>query len=729
MTGFEPLAAAAIAGLTGIITEVIKSRGGKLLNELDRDILKPNLKAALQQYVQNYQKRHGELKVACVRMDNPMKLDELYTAVQLLDRSELRYFESADALQDGFRASNRRGFGYRDETKRPGIDVANQAQYLMVLGGPGVGKSTFLRKIGLEALKSKQGTFQHDCIPVFLALQQFRSKEVTVTQLIAKEFEIAGFPEPEEFAQGALDKGKLLILLDGLDEVPTDHLDHAINQIQDLVDRYSQNRFIASCRIAAYKGGFTRFSDVAMAPFDDEQIEQFIRNWFRSIKDQEAQTADQCWQLLQQPEYQAARELAQTPLLLTLLCAVYDKSLSFPKNRAALYGKALDVLLEEWAAEKRIKPEPIYQEFTIELERELLADIAYEGFESDQLFFNKREVTSRIKAFLVNNLNAPKHLDSEKVLEAIEVQQGILVERARNAYSFSHLTFQEYLTAQYIVDNQQIEQIVSAHLTDERWREVFLLIAGLVPGRRGADDLLLLMEKQAQTYINTHKLHALLQWAEEATEDAKGNYNPAAKQAVAIYLALDLNNDLDNDRVRARHPDDEETILVALTRALACALALTLVRDHNFDNDLALALNPRLVLNLDFKRAIEYAVERALVRAQAVEVARIKIFKANSFKDLIAKLEALKFHVSDNNKPNEGQRRAFAEKVSSLWFEALHLNPEIAKLTEDEVHTLSNYLYVNELMVRCKEAAVRVSPEVWAEIEERMVTGRMRNEG
>ena len=40
---------------------------------------------------------------------------------------------------------------------RDGTQVANNKQYLVLLGGPGVGKSTFLRKVGLEALKGKNG--------------------------------------------------------------------------------------------------------------------------------------------------------------------------------------------------------------------------------------------------------------------------------------------------------------------------------------------------------------------------------------------------------------------------------------------------------------------------------------------------------------------------------------------------------------------------------------------
>ncbi|BCU11059.1 hypothetical protein [Microcystis aeruginosa] len=53
----------------------------------------------------------------------------------------------------------------------------------------------------------------------------------------------------------------------------------------------------------------------------------------------------------------------------------------------------------------------------------------------------------------------------------------------------SILTLQEYLTAQYIYDNDLIEKAVKNHVTETRWQEVFLLVAGLMGGK--ADKLLL----------------------------------------------------------------------------------------------------------------------------------------------------------------------------------------------------------------------------------------------
>ncbi|MEO1147545.1 MAG: NACHT domain-containing protein [Cyanobacteria bacterium J06638_22] len=531
-------------------------------------------------------------------MDAPIELDKLYTTVQLLERSELRYFESMAGLEEQFRDGGRRSFRYREAEKESGISVANQQQFLMVLGGPGIGKSTLLRKVGLEALKRKQGCYEHECLPVFLPLQRFKDMETTIEQRIANELKICGFPEPEAVTAAMLKKGKLLVLLDGLDEVAKDLEDAVIEQIRDFVDRHRNNRFMASCRVAAYKGGFPRFKDVAIAPFEDEQIEQFIRNWFSGEKDQENETADQCWKLLQRPDYAATRELAQTPLLLTLLCAVYDKQLDFPKNRASLYGEALDVVLKEWAAEKRIHNDPIYRDLPIELERELLAELAFDSFVEDQLFFEKREVTRRIRDFFVSNVNAPKHLDSDKVLEAIEVQQGILTERARDTYSFSHLTFQEYLTAQHIVDNQQVEWLVENHLVNQQWREVFLLVAGLMPGRKGADVLLQAMEQQTRQYLDFAILKDLIQWADSATIDSQNPSKPAAKRVGAIFLVCDLALDRSRtnalDRSRAR--DRAHALALALNLDGSHALARALARDRGRALALTLALDLALAL-------------------------------------------------------------------------------------------------------------------------------------
>ena len=366
---------------------------------------------------------------------------------------------------------------------------------------------------------------------------------------------------------------------------------------------------------------------------------------------------------------------------------MYDLSQRFPNNRSSLDKKALRILLEEWAAEKRILRDEIYEGLSIGQEEILLSEIAYDGMKDDHLFFDKRALSQQVREFLASNLNAPKGLDSEKVLNAIEVQQGILVERMENQYSFSHLTLQEYLTAQYLIDNNEWQALIQQHVTDNRWREVFLLLPGLMSGREGANRLLLTMKQQADECINTPRLKAFVTWAENAVDVTRKRSKPSANRSAAIFLVL--------ARVLNLAPD----------RDLALALARNL--DLNLTRDLDLNLAP------------DRDLARALARALAFR--RVDVFRTVDFDELVRSLEELKNEQPSNDASSQ-EKQTFIDSIHVLWFSSLGIDPDVAALTSEEVQSLTDYLYVCELMIRCKEGATRVSPDVWEEIESSILT-------
>ncbi|WP_449419534.1 NACHT domain-containing protein [Phormidium nigroviride] len=709
MTGIETVGISVISRIAVPIFQSLPEIGKNFTQETKQLIY--NVSG---EYEKRYVNRHGILKALGMR--EPVSLELVYTTVQFLEEPEILNFASLQSLEETYREANKRSFQGQDYQKAEELKIANDKQFLMVLGQSGAGKSTFLRKMGLEALKDKKGEFKHDCIPVFIELKNFPSSHIEIEKVIVDEFRICGCPSPDQFIANVLEQGKLLILLDGLDEVPKVNINEAINQIKDFVDRYDKNRFIVSCRTAAYRHNFKRFTDVKLADFDDTQIEQFIKNWFHSEADKQAGTAQKCWELLQKPEYSAAKELAHTPLLLTLLCLTYDPSQNFPNNRSVLYKKALRILLEKWANEKQIQPDEIYQGLSTELEETLLSEIAYSGFEADKLFFSQREMVDQIKTFLANKLNAPKHLDGEAVLNAIAIQQGILVERAEDVYSFSHLTLQEYLTAQYIADNNLIEQLVTNHLSDLRWKEVFLLVAGLVRSKNGADDLLLLMEKEAQKYIiNMPKLQRLLQWADEVTKGSEGDFKPAGKRAAAIGYANVIVSANPMTIVSAN------PIAIAIANAYAIAIAMT---------------NVNVIIrakNIAITKANVYAVAslNIIINAKTItdiiklaeEFKKINIFKDVNWIELITQLEKLKDRVPKYIQSEQIHLEflAFLDSLLDTWYNATHLDQELVKLSEKEAKALGDYLYANYLIIQCKKAAVKISATTWEEIESRML--------
>ena len=678
--------------------------------------------AALKKYADKYQSRYGLLKL--LGMPQAVELESVYTKVRFLDDLSIRRFESIEAMEEAYREGRKREFQrVRQRSNLDGITIANEHRYLMVLGGPGAGKSTFLRRLGLEALKEKDGQFQHQCIPVMLELKQLTG-EVNLKQAIAREFEDFGFPPSEEFATEALKKGKLLVLLDGLDEVPKDRINTVIDAIQKFAVRYEENRFVASCRIAAYRSTFERFRDIELADFDNKQIQQFINNWFSSELDRQSETAEKCWESLNQPANKAAKELAQTPLLLTFICLVYNRTQKLPEKRSLLYQKALDILLEEWAAEKRVQASEIYKGLYTGLEKVLLSEIAYQGFAKSQLFFQQQELVNQIQAFLSDTVDNPKYLNGKAVLDAIAVQQGILVERAEDVFSFSHLTLQEYLTALHVSqDSEQIKELVAEHLTEERWREVFLLVAGLV---RSADKLLLQMERAAQQLVISKKLQTLLSWANQVTTDLEGGYPLAGKRAVPILFALD--HALDHAHIHTlthalKHALDH---IHTLTRTLAHAHGRDLNSTQALAHDLYHVLNHTRIRALedDFYRTHNLARDLAHAHDLAHDLAHkledLKIFKDGILTALIAGLEVLQTETPKGKQPREIWH-SFTNRIERTWLDAFQLKQEWLDLSGEEVNDLNNYLYACQLMVRCKRAAVRVSRTTWEEIEGRML--------
>jgi hypothetical protein len=698
MTGIETTIVTALTN--NFIGQMIKSgwegiNKNELLNKDVGQLIREGKYLFLREYTQRYWDRHGMIKV--LKMSKPMDLESIYVNVKCLGNLVRDYYD--ENLENKYRESKHRRFNFRDDGKKDGLLLANQEQYLMVLGDPGIGKSTFLRKVGLEALKGNQGSYQHPLTPVLLELKNFKENEINIQALIEEEFKICGFPNVEKNISNKLEKGELLILLDGLDEVPTANVNNVIYKIKDFVDRHYKNRFILSCRTAA-RTHLQRFTDIEIVEFDDQQIQSFIEHWFSSELDCKNETAKNCWELLQKEEYKSAKELAHTPLLLTFLCLVYDENQSFPTNRSRLYQDALRILLEKWSAEKRLPNRGlVYENLSIEQEEILLSEVAYQNFVADKLFLEKREIVKQIKDHLKQNLNAPQHLDGEKVLKTIEIEQGILVERARYVYSFSHLTLQEYLTAQYIYDNDLIEEAVKNHITETRWQEVFLLVAGLMRGRGKADKLLLAMEKEAHNYLKTplgQKFVPILQWADEMTKDSVDSpIKPVGRRAIANLL------------------------VIANVKVIAIAIAIANVYGITHCIAIAYAYAPDITYKIS---SIFFTPKLIDEFVQLVNLfAQNRIISKVNFSQLIADLEALKQIIPDD-KATRKERREFADQLFKMWNTAFNLTPELLNLSLEEISEIDeHYFYINHLILDCQKVAVTISPTVWLEIEDRML--------
>lgn len=469
---------------------------------------------AAEKYKQRLEEQYGFLHILGHHKHVP--LEGVFTDVYLYDRPlALRRLGVAE-LEEQFRQRRSEQKG----TKRvDGLALVRKERKLFILGQPGAGKTTFLKHITLQAAKGELPG-----VPVFIALKALADSEKPLFDFMAQEMQICGFPEPDAFLKVMLQAGKLLILLDGLDEV-TQAQEAKLNLtqgIENAIRQYGDNHFLITCRTAVTDYQFSRFTSVEMADFSPEQVTVFIRKWFQD----DAATGEACLLELSRDEQQGLRDLARTPLLLNLLCLTYDEVGHFPQRRVGLYEEALNALLVKWDSSRRIHRDEVYRYLDLGRKRHLLARIAAETFGKGKYFIPKNEMVGYILDYLQTIPGSEQLSESigEGVLRAIEAQHGILVERARQVYGFAHLTFQEYFTAKYVAEAGEKSWInLFPHCAEPQWREVFLLTTTLL---NEADDFLL----QFSNYLNKFVLDDpvlinLLTWVNEKANEECGQSN------------------------------------------------------------------------------------------------------------------------------------------------------------------------------------------------------------
>lgn len=400
-------------------------------------------------------------------------LENVFTHVNVLDKlSAERRYDIPRLLAE----FSPRDFSWTERVKRlPGDAALADYPKLFILGKPGAGKTTFLKHTALRAINREIKK-----VPVFVTLKELSDSGLEILPFIVRQFTIHRFPEPEAFVERLLKDGNALVLLDGLDEVNLEDNKRAemIRALNEFVYQYSDCPMLLTCRVAATDYSFTQFEYVEMADFDEGQMSRYIEQWFARdpVKRENCRRA-----LLEDDANKAVRELAQVPLLLALLCLVYEERGEFPPNRDEIYDEATRALLVKWDSSRNIARDTVYQQLSLKHKQKMLARIAAETFSAGEYFLPERRVVALIEAYLagVPGLEEP---DGALVLAVMEAQHGIFVERARGIHSFSHLTLQEYFAARYIVDNEQrgtVDQLMQ-FVGDDRWREVFKLTAGML---------------------------------------------------------------------------------------------------------------------------------------------------------------------------------------------------------------------------------------------------------
>ncbi len=340
---------------------------------------------------------------------------------------------------------------------------------LLILGEPGAGKTTSLKKLAAEyAVWRGEGKEpglnepEDFNLPIFVDLSAYPTVSAGdakhgLWRLITAS--VRGVHDVDVHKR--LAAGGCLLLFDGLNEVGEAY-DEVVHHLRHLVHEIPHNRFVVTCRPGIYRDEL-RHEFVA---FQLERLSSFNASKVLEIEIG-AEKAQPAWKGLD--EY--TRDLCRNPLMLTLLADELRASDNPPQNRAELFDRFIDRYLSEWA---RVKGAG-----SVRVEKEILSALAWRLGTSRTLLSadEAAAVMSARLAELQNNKDAPANLNVADLNREF-LHHGLLRESAGQT-GFFHQAVQEYFFAREVALHQSIEYVLK-HVNDPEWAEVLVFVCGLV---------------------------------------------------------------------------------------------------------------------------------------------------------------------------------------------------------------------------------------------------------
>lgn len=463
-------------------------------------------------------------------------------------------------------------------------------------------------------------------------------------------------------------------------------------------NRCYSNHFVLSCRIAVKEFYFKLYTEVEIADFTPTQINIFIDKWFSEddyLRNKLITNLD---------DNEKIKQLAVTPLLLTLICLFFEELKQLPINGSELYQEGIKVLLKKWDEEKFVKRDELYKRFSLEHKENLLSEIAFNTFKNNNYLFKQNNIEYYINTYISKESELNRHrielgLDNESILKAIESQHGLLIERASEIYSFSHLVFQEFFTAKYLYNSKKWKDLVYYTIQDKRWREVFLIALEI-----SDDDNLKNIKKNIDAIISKNdKIQNFLVWLQTKENMLLDIFEPVSIRA--LYFAIDINiNNLIN--IDANLEDTKSFSLSLGSKSLELSYKSNM--DSNF------------ILDIIFYRILHNAVKLNPAFNDSFRI----ILDLSKNCDIETDLKDLANHLPNNLMFFSDESKLWWEIHGKAWIEELRtimcVYRDIGydwKFDNSEIELLHKYYNCIVLLVEFLNRDNYISPNIREEIK------------
>lgn len=482
----------------------------------------------------------------------------------------------------------------------------SEHKHLVVLGDPGAGKSTLVKSITYSFGKAGETALSRTfgkLLPIPIILRDYRVSQWQNYRDMLADF-IKQLDEKirddisVDWVLDFLHKGEAILLLDGLDEVGNVEIRlHLRDQIVlPLLREFNGSYVLITSRIIGYDEApfdqihspprfdssimtpqkhmiivkefqalhsYSPFQRMFTAPFNDEDIEQFIVRWYGMREEEEARRREGIESLKRAIQSNdRVKQLATNPQMLTLMALIHRNLSVLPSGRVKLYDKIVEAYLETIDVYRKLGQYPA----SLEQMKRWLAHVGWQmqlrrrneddwGY-GDDLLASRRDVLDWLtEAIAKERDNAAE--EAEQFLDFVARRSGLLIPRGvdpkgADEFSFIHLTFQEYFAAYYlrgmVWDFNKLVEEVSSRIKLQHWHETILVLFEMLAEMRGSGDRLIKFlidqaKEPKQREAATEIFSALL-------IDSESGLSLGSQQQAAEFARDAMCNEIDNSVVK-----------------------------------------------------------------------------------------------------------------------------------------------------------------------------------
>ena len=374
-----------------------------------------------------------------------------------------------------------------------GKGTHEKARLVLLEGSPGIGKTTFCLKVANDW--ARQAIPKKYDFPVFKLMLLLKCRDMVgdITPAIDDQLLPSDMRENEkdllwDYIQNEKKQDKILIILDGLDELP--------QTAEQAVDKLLGRKVMPHCSILATsrqeKGIEIRQRHVfdtllQIDGFTIKDASKYIKKHFRTVghSQEDVLKGERLIEAIQENTFLHA--LRNNPLNLLILCIVFeDFEGELPSNRTKLYQIICRCLLRRFCSKNDMEVEK--DDLTLEERFKdsmlILGELAWRCLLEERPFFLQEEL-DKLERVRTNG----KGVSASRV-GLVFMEASVKKLNPKHEYHFLHMTFQEFLAATYLVQLMRENiNIFDKFQLDKRavtskYRQVFLFAAGIL-GKNG----------------------------------------------------------------------------------------------------------------------------------------------------------------------------------------------------------------------------------------------------